>query len=361
MKGVLGWWEARCALRRPTLRFVDLNLRGVGQVMFQDNPLTGLLFFIAIGWGSYAADAAADRHRRARGAGDRVGHGPFGCASTRRICARACMASTPISSASPSPPSWRPLAATWICVLLGGAVSVVAMHAIANACKTWSLPALTAPFVLVAWLLLLATHVFANLEGALPTSSIVAPIDPAYADPLRPADFLQGMLQSISQVFLKGDGIAAILLLAGLAVSSLSSAAWALAGALIAVVTAHLFGAESDLVTGGLMGFSPVLTAIALGAVFRTPGLRGTDLCHRGHGVHGAGPGCAQRDRHALCHTHAHRFVRAGDVGYYYRGGPRPAEAASIDSARRDGLARTSRRHPARAPADPVTARSASR
>ena len=207
-----------------------------------------------------------------------------------------------------------PTGAMWICVLLGGAVSVVAMHAIANACKTWSLPALTAPFVLVAWLLLLATHVFANLEGALPTSSIVAPIDPAYADPLRPADFLQGMLQSISQVFLKGDGIAAILLLAGLAVSSLSSAAWALAGALIAVVTAHLFGAESDLVTGGLMGFSPVLTAIALGAVFRTPGLRGSDLCHRGHGVHGAGPGCAQRDRHALCHSHAHRFVRAGGV-----------------------------------------------
>jgi urea transporter len=40
------------------------------------------------------------------------------------------------------------------------------------------------------------------------------------------------------------------------------------------VLTAHVLGAESDLITGGLMGFSPVLTAVALGAVFYQPGLR---------------------------------------------------------------------------------------
>jgi len=41
-----------------------------------------------------------------------------------------------------------------------------------------------------------------------------------------------------------------------------------------AVVTAHLFGAESDLIVGGLLGFSPVLTAVALGATFHRPSLR---------------------------------------------------------------------------------------
>ena len=39
-------------------------------------------------------------------------------------------------------------------------------------------------------------------------------------------------------------------------------------------VTAHLLGAESELVTAGLLGFNPVLTAIALGAVFYRPGAR---------------------------------------------------------------------------------------
>jgi urea transporter len=40
------------------------------------------------------------------------------------------------------------------------------------------------------------------------------------------------------------------------------------------VSTAHALGAESDLITAGLLGFSPVLTAIALGAVFYRPSPR---------------------------------------------------------------------------------------
>jgi urea transporter len=32
-------------------------------------------------------------------------------------------------------------------------------------------------------------------------------------------------------------------------------------------------GAESELVTAGLVGFNPLLTAVAIGAVFRRPGL----------------------------------------------------------------------------------------
>jgi urea transporter len=82
------------------------------------------------------------------------------------------------------------------------------------------------------------------------------------------------VLQSISQVFLKGDGLSALLLLAGLAVSSIAAAVFAVAGAMVAVVTAHLLGAESELITGGLLGFSPVLTAIALGCVFNAPSVR---------------------------------------------------------------------------------------
>ena len=56
MEKLLAKWERLCASSR-LLRFVDINLRGIGQVMFQDNPLTGALFLAAIGWGSYAAGA----------------------------------------------------------------------------------------------------------------------------------------------------------------------------------------------------------------------------------------------------------------------------------------------------------------
>jgi len=141
--------------------------------------------------------------------------------------------------------------------------------------KTWGVAALTAPFVLTAWLLLLATYAFSAIEGSgLPMTAEIAPLDPAAANPLAFGDFLVGILKSIAQVFLKADVLSALLLLVGLAVNSIAAAAFAVAGAIVAVLTAHLLGAESDLITGGLMGFSPVLTAIALGAVFYKPGVR---------------------------------------------------------------------------------------
>jgi urea transporter len=273
MKGLLAWWEGRCQ-SSGILRFVDRNLRGIGQVMFQDNPLSGLLFFVAIGWGSYAAGvpqvaigglvavlAATLMAQWLRVDEAALNAGLYGF---NAYLVGLALATFMVSSLQ-----------LWVYVVLGGAVSVVVMLAISNVLKTWSVSALTAPFVLVAWLLLLATNAFYGLEGgALPPVGEIVPIDPAAADPMRVGDFVQGIFTSITQVFLKGHGPAAVLLLAGLAVNSVAAAVFALVGALVGVVTAHALGAESDLVTAGLLGFNPVLTAIALGAVFHRPGPR---------------------------------------------------------------------------------------
>ncbi|MGC2787201.1 MAG: urea transporter, partial [Roseiarcus sp.] len=56
MQSLLREWEALCT-QSPVLRFVDIGLRGFAQVMFQDNPLTGVLFLAAIAWGSAVAGA----------------------------------------------------------------------------------------------------------------------------------------------------------------------------------------------------------------------------------------------------------------------------------------------------------------
>jgi urea transporter len=273
MKGLLAWWKGLCASSK-VLRFVDVNLRGIGQVMFQDNPLSGLLFFVAIGWGSYAAGmpqvaigglvavvAATLTAQWLRVDAAGLGAGLYGY--------NAYLVGLSFGTFLAVSPLW------WVYVVLGGAVSVMATLGTANVFKTWSVAALTAPFVLTAWLFLLATYAFSAIEGGgLPMSAEIVPLDPAAANPLAFGDFVQGILKSITQVFLKADVLAALLLLAGLAVNSLAAAAFALGGAIVAVTAAHLLGAESDLITGGLMGFSPVLTAIALGAVFYKLGAR---------------------------------------------------------------------------------------
>jgi urea transporter len=255
------------------LRFVDINLRGIGQVMFQDNPLTGMLFLAAIAWGSYAAGApqvaiagvlavvvATLTAQWLRVEEASLNAGLYGFNAILVGLALATFLAP------------RPL--LWVYVILGAAVSVVVMLATTNVVKPWG-GALTFPFVLTTWLLLLATYGFSGLAGtALPSGNVVTAFQPYQASPLQPIDLIQGVFQSISQVFLKASGIAALLLLAGLAVNSLAAAAFALGGSTLAVLTAHLFGAESDLIVGGLLGFSPVLTAIALGTVFYQPSWR---------------------------------------------------------------------------------------
>lgn len=43
----------RAANSNPILEFIDVVLRGSGQVIFMDNPLTGLLNFVAMFVGAY--------------------------------------------------------------------------------------------------------------------------------------------------------------------------------------------------------------------------------------------------------------------------------------------------------------------
>ncbi len=266
-------WDDVCR-SSALVRFMDANLRGAGQVMFQDNPLTGVLFLAAIFWGSYAAGAW-----RVAIAGLlslvvstltalwlRVDEAPLrsGIYGYNGILVGLALATF-----------LAPNALLWIYVVLGAVVSVVVTLATANVVKPSSGGALTFPFVLTTWFLLLASYGFAGLTGAaLPSGRVVTAFQAYPGNPLNVVDLAGGALLSVSQIFLKANGVSALLFLAGLAVNSLAAAAFALGGAILAVLTAHFFGAESELITGGLLGFSPVLTAVAVGTVFYQPSWR---------------------------------------------------------------------------------------
>ena len=86
MEKLLAKWELTCA-SSGVLRFLDINLRGVGQVMFQNNPLTGVLFLAAVAWGSYAAGVPQVFDWRAARSGRRRPWLRNGCASTKRLLA----------------------------------------------------------------------------------------------------------------------------------------------------------------------------------------------------------------------------------------------------------------------------------
>lgn len=273
MRALLESWQGLCRTS-TVLGFADINLRGVAQVMLQNNPLSGLLFIAAIAWGSYVGGAPQVLY------GGLLGLVSATLVATwlrvdRQALGDGLYGYNAVLVGMALPTFLAPTPLLWGYVVLGAAVSVVAMLATTNLTRAWQLSSLTFPFVIVTWALLLAGFAFSSLDsGVPPFAGGLEPIDPAASNPLDAAAFVAGVLHSISQVFLKGSSVAALLFIAGLAVSSVAAAAFAVGGAVLAVVAAHLFGAESELVSAGLLGFSPVLTAITLGTVFHRPGLR---------------------------------------------------------------------------------------
>lgn len=259
-------------VRYRTLWFADISLRGTGQVMLQNNPLTGLLFIIGIWWGAIAAGSLAIGIGAVvallistltaillRADPDALRQGLYGFNGILvGIGVTAFIHSTPLM---------------WIYLLIGAALSTVVMLALSNVMKSWGMPALTFPFVLTTWLLLLAVFQFAHLpSGSLAVPALPLASSAASTTPSLTAGFLlTGWITGVAQVFLINNVVTGIIFVVALAVNSWQAASFALAGTAVGLIIALLFGAHAQSVGSGLYGFSPVLTAIALGTVLYSP------------------------------------------------------------------------------------------
>ena len=268
-----GW--AATVERNAVLRFIDINLRGAGQVIFQNNPLTGLFFLAAIAWGAFAAGQIAIA---------------VGAVIALLIATTTAMLldvdevslrqglfgfnGVLVGAAVPTFLANAP--SMWLVLIVGAAVSTVVMLAVSKVMTTWEAPALTFPFVLTTWFLVLAAYSF----GHLPIAAMGPPALPRPAGDLAPGlqfaswPMLQACLKGPAQVFLINNVVSGVLVVLGLLVSSPWAALFAVAGSAVALALSLGLGASLADVGAGLYGFSPVLTAVALGCVFYAPSWR---------------------------------------------------------------------------------------
>ena len=268
----------RLARENVAVGFVDTLLRGTGQVMFQNNPITGLLFLVGIFYNSYQLGIAgvigllastvtamllgADRNL--------IRAGLFGFNGIL----------TGIGLAFFIQLQWSPVLVLYL--IFGGVLSTIVFMALANFFSTWDMPALTAPFVLTAWLFLFAVLLFANLHTgvlvnpALPKpSAVVHPIlRPSPTDLTTDAgvtvvNLLQGFLRGVAEVFFQNNLVTGIIFLIAILINSRVSALFAALGSIVGLVTAHwLLGVDGYATYIGLYGFNGVLCGIATGGVF---------------------------------------------------------------------------------------------
>jgi urea transporter len=255
-------WESAVA-SSPIVRFFDAVLRGFGQVMFQNSPITGLFFLIGLfvgGWefGTYALLACVVSTGTAYWLGipqGAIGSGLYGYNAVLVGVALVFY-----------------LDDNWVLLpyaVLGAFAACIASAAIGNLLGTWQIPALTGPFVVTIWLFALGIYGFSQVDGS---ANSQGPALPALIEGGRASldfsDFYEGLFKGVSEVFFQNSIWVGVIFLIGIFLSSQIDTAMAVLGSLIGLAAGWFLGADQSSLALGLMGYNGVLTMIALAGLF---------------------------------------------------------------------------------------------
>ena len=259
--------------KSPAGSFGEWVLRGVGQVFLQNNPLSGVLFLIAIfisNWfagmdalvGTIAATAVALLLGVSK---EEVSQGLYGFNGTLVAVALTFFL----------PDDWKLIGY----VVLAAAASTVLTAALHNLLHTNQVPGLTAAFIATIWLFIAGVRQFghltlpaAALEPHLPTTVTGG------SGAVHPVDLLTGFFNAFAEVFLQSGVLSGVLILIGLLINSRISAVAAAVGSLVGFCTAWMFGLPAEFLGSGLAGYNPVLVVIAIGGVFYVVTIRSAIL-----------------------------------------------------------------------------------
>ena len=253
----------------PVFGFVDWILRGVGQVVFQNNPLAGLVILIGLLVNSwiYAAicilGAVVSTLTAIVLKADKalIRDGLFGFNGA--LVALALIAFTSEDFRAGAIPS----VAMTVYLVCAAALTTMAFATIAALLGPHKVAPLTMPFVLIGWLFLFAVLKFDAIEAG-PMAKPISPDQFPHDTHYDLNTWYMGIGTSIGQIFFQDNWISGYIILAGIAINSRISAAMCLLGAVIGTVVAVIFGGPEGAIRDGLFGYNSALTAIALGGFF---------------------------------------------------------------------------------------------
>lgn len=260
--------ESTSGLSVTWKEFPRTLLRGVGQVMFQDNMWTGLFFIIGIfvgaytegksfgivAWGALVGVTVSTLTGYLLQLKDENGaQGLWGFNGVLVGCAFPTFMGNTV---------WM-----WLALVFCAAMTTWVRSGLDNIMKSWNVSSFTFPFVLSTWFFLLASRLFGGMPPEWMSTPEFAAGVTGHLD-LGFGDLVIYWLKGIAQVFLINSWITGALFLLGLLVSDWRAALWAAIASAISLFIAIVWQGPAGDIADGLYGFSAVLTGIALGSTF---------------------------------------------------------------------------------------------
>lgn len=254
----------------PTLGFVDWVLRGIGQVVFQNNPISGAVILAGIfynSWiygtvclaGTIISTLTAILLRADKGM---IKDGLFGFNGA--LIAIALIAYTSPNFTTGNIPN------LYLClyIVLCAVFTTAILPAFGALLGPHKVPGLTMPFVLSTWFVLGALLQFSTID----VSNALKPTSPSDFTGPTPTytwvTWFHGITEGIAEIFFQDNWVTGVVILIGIAIHSRIAAFMALMGSTVAVAAAVFYGAHDEAIRDGLFGYNAALTAMALGGFF---------------------------------------------------------------------------------------------
>jgi urea transporter len=252
----------------PLLGPIDWILRGIGQVVFQNNPISGAVILGAIlynSWiygivclvGTIISTLTAVLFKADKGM---IKDGLFGFNGA--LIAIALVAYTSRNFTTGNIPNGH----LWLYIVLCASFTTVILPAFDALLGPHKVPGLTMPFVLASWFFLGALFQFTTIDVSL------KPTSPSDFTGPRPEytwmTWFHGVTMGIAEIFFQDNWVTGIIILIGIAINTRIGALMALMGSTLAVGVAVFYGAHDEAIRDGLFGYNAALTAMALGGTF---------------------------------------------------------------------------------------------
>lgn len=224
------------------MRFIQTILRGIGQVMFQNNIYSGILFLGGIFYNSWLLGLAAlfgtiistGSAQILRYPKEDIQNGLYGFNGALTGIAVLCFFELNLI--------------TVLALIIGAVLSTLMMGLLKK-----FIPPFTAPFVMATWLViysLLFVFNFPLLSSPEPTGNTI--------------DMLSASSNSFGQVMFQENRITGLFFLLGILVNNKLMAIYAVYAAVLGSLTGWLFSEPFSTINAGLMGYNAILCAIAL-------------------------------------------------------------------------------------------------
>ncbi|MET3535717.1 urea transporter [Chryseobacterium limigenitum] len=233
--------------------FIDNILKGIGQIMLQENRWTGILFLIGIFMGSWEGGIAVllstsvgtFTAMKLNYDKSEINAGLYGFSAALVGVALSFIFQTTIL--------------IWILIILGGALATIIQHFFIAK----KIPVFTFPFIIIIWASVFVLHHFTHIPPSELISAKAENLD--YDEVITP-------INGFGEVIFQGGILSGIIFFLAVFISSPAAALYGFAGSVLGAYVSHINGEPVAEVHMGLFGFNAVLSAIVFSGFKKTDG-----------------------------------------------------------------------------------------